>query len=37
MLNVFSLVNGRLYQEEIASLEELSRFHPVWVDLDSPT
>ena len=37
MLNVFSLVNGRLYQEEIAALEELSRFHPVWVDLDSPT
>jgi len=37
MLNVFSLVNGRLYQEEIASLEELSRFQPVWVDLDSPT
>jgi magnesium transporter len=37
MLNVFSLVNGRLYQEEIAALEELSQFHPVWVDLDSPT
>ena len=37
MLNVFSLRNGRLYQEEIAALEELSRFHPVWVDLDSPT
>jgi magnesium transporter len=37
LLNVFSLVNGRLYQEEIAALEELSRFHPVWVDLDSPT
>ncbi len=37
MLNVFSLVNGRLYQEEIASLEELDRFKPVWVDLDSPS
>ena len=37
MLNVFSLVNGRLYQEEIASREELSRFNPVWVDLDSPS
>ena len=37
MLNVFSLVSGRLYQEEIVALEELSRFHPVWVDLDSPT
>ncbi len=36
MLNVFSLVNGRLYQEEIASGDELSRFTPVWVDLDSP-
>lgn len=37
MLNVFSLIDGRLYQEEIVSLEELSRFQPVWVDLDSPT
>jgi magnesium transporter len=37
MLNVFSLANGRLYQEEIASLEELSQFNPVWVDLDSPS
>jgi len=37
MLNVFSLVNGRLIQEEIASLAELSRFKPVWVDLDSPS
>ena len=37
MLNVFSLANGRLYQEEISSLEELSRFSPVWVDLDSPS
>ena len=37
MLNVFSLVNGHLYQEEISSLEELSRFNPVWVDLDSPS
>ena len=37
MLNIFTLVNGRLFQEEIESLEELSRFHPVWVDLESPT
>ena len=37
MLNIFTLVNGRLFQEEIASLEELSRFQPVWVDLESPT
>ena len=37
MLNVFTLANGRLFQEEIESLEELSRFQPVWVDLESPT
>ena len=37
MLNVFSLSNGRLFQEEIESLEELSRFHPIWVDLEEPT
>jgi magnesium transporter len=37
MLNIFSLANGRLFQEEISSLEELSRFQPIWVDLESPT
>jgi magnesium transporter len=37
MLNIFTLVNGRLFQEEIESLEELSRFQPIWVDLESPT
>jgi len=37
MLNIFTLANGRLAQEEIESLEELSRFHPIWVDLESPT
>ena len=37
MLNIFTLANGRLFQEEIESLEELSKFHPIWVDLDSPT
>lgn len=37
MLNVFSLSNGRLFQEEIESLEELSRFRPIWVDLEDPT
>jgi magnesium transporter len=37
MLNIFSLVNGRLFQEEIESLEELAQFHPIWVDLESPT
>ncbi len=37
MLNIFTLANGRLFQEEIESLEELSRFNPIWVDLESPT
>ena len=37
MLNIFTLANGRLVQEEIESLEELSRFQPIWVDLESPT
>ncbi|WP_024538374.1 magnesium/cobalt transporter CorA [Comamonas badia] len=37
MLNIFSLVNGRLVQEEIESLDELARFKPIWVDLESPT
>ena len=37
MLNIFTLSNGRLFQEEIESLEELSRFQPIWVDLESPS
>ncbi len=37
MLNVFTLVNGRLVQEEIDSLEDLARFQPIWVDMESPT
>ena len=37
MLNIFSLANGRLFQEEIESLEELAKFRPIWVDLESPT
>ncbi len=37
MLNIFTLANGRLFQEEIESLEELSKFQPIWVDLESPT
>ncbi|MEO5695841.1 MAG: magnesium/cobalt transporter CorA [Burkholderiaceae bacterium] len=37
MLNVFTLANGRLFQEEIESLEALARVQPVWVDLDAPT
>ena len=37
MLNVFTLSNGRLFQEEIESLESLSRYRPIWVDLEDPT
>jgi magnesium transporter len=37
MLNIFTLANGRLVQKEIESLEELSKFQPIWVDLESPT
>jgi magnesium transporter len=37
VLNIFSLANGRLFQEEIESLEELSEFNPIWVDLESPS
>jgi magnesium transporter len=37
MLNVFTLANGRLFQEEIESLEALAHVKPVWVDLDAPT
>ena len=37
MLNVFTLVNGRLFQEEISSVETLADVRPVWVDLEDPT
>jgi magnesium transporter len=37
MLNVFTLANGRLFQEEIERLEALADVHPVWVDLESPS
>jgi magnesium transporter len=37
MLNIFTLANGRLFQEEIDSLEELAKFQPIWVDLEVPT
>src|SRR5512145_692697 len=37
MLNVFTLANGRLFQEEIESLDALARVKPIWVDLDAPT
>jgi len=36
MLNIFTLANGRLVQEEIDSLEDLAKFQPIWVDLESP-
>ena len=37
MLNVFTLVNGRLVQQEIDSLQALAGVQPVWVDLESPS
>ncbi len=37
MLNVFTLVNGRLFQEEIEFPGALTDLQPVWVDLESPT
>jgi magnesium transporter len=37
MLNVFTLVNGRLFQEEIESSETLATVQPVWVDLENPS
>ena len=37
MLNVFTLANGRLFQEEIESQAALANVQPVWVDLDAPT
>jgi len=37
MLNVFSLVNGRLSQEEIEDPAALARLQPIWVDLEAPS
>jgi len=37
MLNVFTLANGRLFQEEIESLQALAHLQPVWVDLENPS
>jgi magnesium transporter len=37
MLNVFTLANGRLFQEEIDSLAALTHVQPVWVDLEDPS
>src|SRR5438105_12771872 len=37
MLNIFTLANGRLFQEEIESLEGLYKFRLIWLDVESPT
>jgi len=37
MLNVFTLSQGRLIQEEIDSLDGVLPAQPVWVDLEDPT
>ena len=37
MLNVFTLVNGRLHQEEIGSAGALADLRPVWVDMEAPS
>jgi magnesium transporter len=37
MLNVFTLVSGRLVQEEIESASGLAALQPIWVDLEAPT
>ena len=36
MLNVFTLAQGRLAQQEIDHPGQLTGAHPVWVDLESP-
>ena len=37
MLNVFTLANGRLFQEEIDDSATLAHVQPIWVDLEAPT
>ena len=37
MLNVFTLANGRLFQEEVAHLDAAIATRPIWVDLEDPT
>jgi magnesium transporter len=37
MLNVFTLLQGRLVQAEADQLDALALLQPVWVDLESPT
>ena len=35
MLNVFTLKNGRLVQQEVDDPQTLAGLRPVWVDLES--
>ena len=37
MLNVFSLAQGRLTQQDVQSADALQHVQPVWVDLEAPT
>ena len=37
MLNVFTLAQGRLVQQEIDSPDTLAHALPVWVDLEAPS
>jgi magnesium transporter len=37
MLNVFSLAQGRLTQQDVQSADALTQVQPVWVDLEAPT
>ena len=37
MINIFTLANGRLVQEEVGALADLPHFRPIWVDLESPS
>ncbi len=37
MLNVFTLVNGRLVQSEVGAAAGLDDVQPVWVDMEAPT
>jgi magnesium transporter len=37
MLNVFTLVQGRLVQKEVDGPEALMQVQPVWVDLEGPS
>ncbi len=37
MLNVFTLVNGRLVQREVDGPQDLAGVQPVWVDMEAPS